>query len=151
MMTSKVGKGIGSKCFYIGDPSSDGLSRPVIAVIKRNWGRYVSAYISGRIVHLIPADDLIPACYALVDECGQVEPDREGLFPTFEPSDLASFCFQAQLCQAGTYAQLIQAALGTDRDTRVRAMKLWEADDRYELLKAKAERLRAEEGALIAA
>jgi hypothetical protein len=30
-------------------------------------------------------------------------------------------------------------------------MKLWAQDDRYELLKAKVERLRAEEGVLIAA
>jgi hypothetical protein len=74
-----------------------------------------------------------------------------GLFVTWVDNGGAVDLFQNDLCLAQSLADLERAKRNTPEDIRRAAMKLWEADDRYELLKAKVERLRAEEGALIAA
>jgi hypothetical protein len=59
--------------------------------------------------------------------------------------------FQQALIDAQSLADLERAKRNTPEDVRRDAMKLWVEEDRFNLLKAKVERLRAQEGALVAA
>jgi len=109
------------------------VSQLVLVDRGNELAQTVSFKVSQRVPHPITPADVI------------------GLFVTWVDNGGAVDLFQNDLCIAQSLADLERAKRNTPEDVRRAAMALWEADDRYELLKSKVARLRAEEGALVAA